>query len=78
MRGKNLLGGLGERQGDSGSMLAGLVQRRKLYRRLASSGGGWVQRSFEGGALRRFSGMRREPGVLGGLYRAREGASGSR
>ena len=69
LRGKNLLGGLGERQGDSRSTLVGLVQRRKLYRRLASSSSDWVRRSFDGGALRRLSGMRREPGVLGSLYR---------
>ena len=41
MWGKNLLGSLGERKGDSRSTLMGLVQRRELYRKLAPSGGGW-------------------------------------
>ena len=64
-----MLGDFGERQGDSRSVLMGFVRRGELCRRLAASSSSPVRRSFDGDALQRVSGMRREPGVLGGLYR---------
>ena len=66
---KNLLGELGEHQGDSGNVLVGLVQRGELYRKLAVSNGGRLRRSFDDGALRRVPRMRKEPGVYRSLYR---------